>query len=53
MKKILFAVLALGLGTATFAVQVRQEKRVAVPHVLATDGPEPDCLPNCGDPGLK
>ena len=50
MKKTLLAVLALSLGTATLAVQAHHEKRTTHNVVLATDGPEPGCLPDCGDP---
>ena len=52
MKKIMLAVVALSVGTATFALQVHNERKVVV-QVLSPDGPEPDCLPNCGDPGIK
>ena len=46
MKKILLAVVAIGLGTAALAVQVRNDVS-STPKMLSTDGPEPDYLPYC------
>jgi len=46
VKKILLAVFAIGLGTAALAVQINHDRNAA-PKLLATDAPEPDCLPNC------
>jgi hypothetical protein len=45
VKKIL-AVVALGLGMVTFAVQAHNERK-ATPKVLLPDGPPPDCFPDC------
>ena len=47
MKKTLLAIFTISLGIAAFAAQVRNETS-AIAHVMLTDGPEPDCLPNCG-----
>ena len=46
MKKILLAVVAIGLGTSAIGVQIQNDKNAA-PKTLLTDGPEPDCLPDC------
>jgi hypothetical protein len=47
VRKILLAVFAIGLGTAALAVQIQNDTHTTA-KVLATDAPEPDCLPDCG-----
>ena len=46
MKKILLAVVAIGLGTSAIGVQIQNDKSATHKTVL-NDGPEPDCLPDC------